>query len=89
MTWKLLQMCMSERVFLDQTEEDSDLVSSFHPSSTWMPPKGRDLASETYIKTVKKDINHHIELLWNKTPRDNLSLAERKALKISDIARRL
>ena len=70
-----------KKFFLDQTEEDSDIVSPFHPRSTWMPPKGRNAALETYIKKVRKDVNHQIKLLQNKTPQDNLSSAERKALK--------
>ena len=67
--------------FLDQTEEDSDVASSFRLPSTWMPPKGRDAGLETYNKKVRNEVNHQIELLQNKIPRDNLTSAERKALK--------
>ena len=57
------------------------MTNLFRLPSTWMPPKGRDASLETYIKTVRNDVSHHIELLQNKIPRDNLSSAERKALK--------
>ena len=37
--------------FLDTEEkgENNDAMTSFRAPSTWMPPKGRDAALETYI----------------------------------------
>ena len=47
----------------------------------WMPLKVRDAALETYIRKVRNDVNNQIKLVQNKTTRDHLSSAERKALK--------
>ena len=36
------------------------------PTSTWMPPKGRDAALETYIKKVRTDVEPQLEDNINK-----------------------
>ena len=42
--------------FADSDVEDSNEERLFRPTSTWMPPKGKDGALETYVKTVRRDV---------------------------------
>ena len=68
--------------FLDE-EEDSDNAETqtqFRPPSTWMPPKGRDAALETYIRKIRTDVEHQLVVNNMKRCQDNLSSRERKAL---------
>lgn len=56
----LLEVLASERVFFDTDEQKCDAEDDIFPTpSTWMPPKGRDVALETYIKRVKEDIKQN------------------------------
>ena len=61
----------------EETEEDSDAKAFFHPPSTWMPPKRRDAALETYIhvKETRMDGEHQLEKMQTKRCKDNLSPA--------------
>ena len=59
--------------FIDAEEEEDDADVQFRPTSTWMPPKGRDIALETYIRKVTN--RQAIKT------RDNLLPKERSALK--------
>ena len=48
--------------FLEEEEvEDSDVNSLFRPPSTWMPPKRRDAALETYIKKTRTDLERQLD----------------------------
>ena len=40
----------------ENEEEQNDAQILLRPPSTWMPPKGRDPALETYIKRTRKDV---------------------------------
>ena len=65
----------------EEEEEDSDANSLFRPPSTWMPPKRRDAALETYIKKTRTDVERQLDNLQAKRCKDNLPPEERSALK--------
>ena len=69
--------------FLDaQTEgEDNDAETSFRTPSTWMSPKGRDAALETYIKRVRTDIELQLTKRQASRSKRNLLCKERAALR--------
>ena len=64
----------------EEVEEESDARALFHPPSSWMPPKRRDAALETYIKETRTDVERQLENLQTKRCKDNLPPAERSAL---------
>ena len=74
--------------FLDDDDEGNDaekqsdvrVQSCFLLPSTWMPPKGRDAALETYIRKFRADVQHQLEVNHHKRCRDNLASNERIAL---------
>ena len=50
--------------FLEEDEEENyDAEISFRPPSTWMPPKGRDAALETYIRKIRTDVERQLHNL--------------------------
>ena len=55
--------------------------TQFYPSSTWMPPKGRDPALEIYIKQVRTDVERQLDSTNKKRCHDNLPPYQRKALR--------
>ena len=68
------------KYFIDEEEED-DANTLFHLPSTWMPPKGRDAALETYIRKVRTDVEQQIDNWQAKIAKNNLPSEERIALK--------
>ena len=67
--------------FLDLEDEESSEINIFRPPSKWMPPKGRDVILETYVKGVRQEISRQLQRLRTRGVRDNLSPLERQALK--------
>ena len=69
--------------FLDNEEhsDDDDAQPRFRPLSTWMPPKGGDAALETYIRKFRADVKQQLEVNQLKRCTDNLTSAERIALR--------
>ena len=71
--------------FLDQDDEgisdDAEIQIRSRPPSRWIPPKGRDAALETYIKIVRMDVEHQLEVNKHKRCTDNLPSVERNALR--------
>ena len=61
-------------------------ITCFTPLSSWMPPKRRDAALESYIKKTRTDVESHLNDLQAKRCKDNLLPEERSALKTSDNA---
>ena len=53
--------------------------SRFAPSSTWMTPKGRDPALQTYINRTRKDAERQLKNLQAKRTKDNLPSENRIA----------
>ena len=70
----------------EEEEEESDAHTLFHPPSTWMPPKRRDAALETYINQTRIDVERQLEWLQDKRCKDNLPSDERLALKRTNIS---
>ena len=66
---------------MEEEEEESDAKTLFHPPSTWMPPRKRDAALETYIKETRMDVERQLKNLLTKRCKDNLPPEERSALK--------
>ena len=50
----------------EEEEEDSDANTLFPPPSTWMPPKRRDAALETYITQTRSDVERQLDNLQAK-----------------------
>ena len=67
--------------FFDGQREGTVPVQPFKPPGTWMPPKGREQALETYIKAVRSETLHHIRNTNPPRTYDNLPAEERRALK--------
>ena len=68
--------------FLDPEEDEENVdMNTFRPPSKWMPPKGRDVVLETYVKGVRRDILRQLQRLKSKRVRNNLSPLERQALR--------
>ena len=67
--------------FSDAEEERDDAEMLFRSPSTWMPPKGRDAALETYIKRVRTDVEHYLDHRQAKGAKDNLLPEERLTLR--------
>ena len=65
----------------EEEEEENDAHALFRPPSTWMPPKRRDAALETYINQTRIDVERQLERLQDKRCKDNLPSDERLALK--------
>ena len=65
--------------FADSEIGDSNEELPFRPTCTWMPPKGKDGALETYVKTVRSDVERKIKIAQKVWLKDNLSSGERKA----------
>ena len=54
---------LKEYFLEEENEEDqNDAQISLRPPSTWMPPKGRDHALETYIKRTRKDVERQLKI---------------------------
>ena len=73
-------LCLRE-FLLHQESEDITDQNTFHPPSKWMPPKGRDVVLETYIKGVRREMLRQLQRLRMKRTRSNLSSFERRELK--------
>ena len=55
------RLCLKE-FFLDEEDSDNaETQTQFGPPSTWIPPKGRDAALETYIRKIRIDVEHQLE----------------------------
>ena len=65
----------------EEEEEQNDARFPFHCPSTWMPPKGRDAALETYIRSIRTDVEYQLDTRQAFRSRDNLPSEERLALK--------
>ena len=64
--------------FMEEEEEvRNDVDISFHPPSTWMPPKGREASLETYIKKIRTGVEHNLNSSQVKRHKDNLLSKER------------
>ena len=48
------------RKSINQNEAEQEV---FHPSSKWMPPKGRDATLESYVRGVRIDVQNQINEL--------------------------
>ena len=64
----------------DAIDMNSTSVNPFRKKSGWEPPHNRDVALETYIKAVGKDIETTTHSISKRHFVDNLTLEERKAL---------
>lgn len=65
----------------EQTHNHDHQQYLFKPPSMWMPPKGKDLVLETYIKAIRTDILKLVTEKYEMKCNDNLTPNERKALK--------
>ena len=75
------RLCLKEFfIHVDEEEEEENDVDILFPPSTWMPPKCRDTALETYIRKVRTDVEHQLNRQV-KIPCNNLPSAERTVLK--------
>ena len=77
--WHLRQ----KEYFLEEENEEelNNAQISLCPPSTWMPPKGRDSALETYIKRTRKVVEPQLNNLQAKRTKDNILSEERMALR--------
>ena len=79
---KFFRRLRLKEIFLEEEEEEeSDAQTLFRPPSTWMPPKRRATALETYINQTKIDMECQLERLQDKRFKDNLPSDERLALR--------
>ena len=46
----------------DAEEEQNDTPTLFCPPSTWMPPKGKDPGLERYVRRIRKDVEHKLNI---------------------------
>ena len=79
---KFFRRLRLKELFLEEEEEEeNDAHALFRPPRTWMPPKRRDAAPETYINQTRTYVERQLERLQDKRCKENVPSDERFALK--------
>lgn len=71
--------------FCDEKDEENSngdrTINSFQRKSGWAPPPNRDMALETYVKAIKRDVDEGLHRSPKRCHWDNLTREERRPLK--------